>query len=130
MKHSWKHAMNLLQAPKRNRSLKEGLMEVVSKSKQFESLKQSVMRLRCEIFGFFLLWFSQNERKYISFAQLVLLSFLYFFRKVCLLFNFWIIKFTIMGFFEIIVNSIIQKLKSKRTSLKKYTKRAKLTEQN
>ena len=38
--------MNSLQAPKRNRSLKEGLMEVVSKSKQFESLKQSVMRLR------------------------------------------------------------------------------------
>ena len=34
------------QAPKRNRSLKEGLMEVVSKSKQFETLKQSLVRLR------------------------------------------------------------------------------------
>lgn len=33
-------------APKRHRSLKEGLMEVVSKSKQFESLKQSLVMLR------------------------------------------------------------------------------------
>ena len=32
--------------PKRARSLKEGLMEVVSKSKQFESLKQSLVILR------------------------------------------------------------------------------------
>ena len=29
---------------------------------------------RCEIFGFFLLSFPQNEKKYVSFAQLVLLS--------------------------------------------------------
>ena len=36
--------------PKRNRSLKDGLMEVVSKSKQFESLKQSLGLLRSNTF--------------------------------------------------------------------------------
>ena len=43
---------------------------------------------------------------------------------------FWVggllIKFTIMFFFDIIVNFIVQKLKSKHTSLKKYTNWAKL----
>ena len=51
---------------------------------------------RCEIFGFFLLSFPQNERKCISFAQLVLLCWVYFLWEVCLLFNFWMMKFTIM----------------------------------
>ena len=40
-----------------------------------------------EIFVFFLLSFPQNERKCISFAQ-----FVYFFREVCLIFNFWIVR--------------------------------------
>ena len=44
--------------------------------------------LGCEIFGFFLLSFPQNERNYISFAQFVC-----FLREVCLLFNFLVIKF-------------------------------------
>ena len=35
---------------------------------------QQIEYLWCEIFGFFLLSFPQNEIKYISFAQLVLLS--------------------------------------------------------
>ena len=39
-------------------------------------------------------------------------------------------KFTIMFFFDIIVNFIIQKLKSKHTSVKKYTNWEKLTQQN
>ena len=48
--------------------------------------------------GFFLLSFPQNERKiyylcWVSFAQ-----FVYFLREVCLLINFWMIKFTIMFF--------------------------------
>ena len=47
---------------------------------------------------FFLLSFPQNQRK------------LYWFCSVC-----------ILCFFDIIVNFIIQKLKSKHTSLKKYT---------
>ena len=45
--------------------------------------------------------------KYISFSQ-----FVYFLREVCLLFNFWMKKFTIMFFFDIIVNFVTQKLKS------------------
>ena len=53
--------------------------------------------LRCEIFGFFSSP-SLKTRKNIRFAQLFLLSLF-----VCLLFNSWIIKFTIMLFFYIIV---------------------------
>ena len=50
--------------------------------------------LRCEIFDFFLYSRSLKTReKYISFAQ-----FVHFLREVCLLFNFWMIKFTIMLF--------------------------------
>ena len=53
--------------------------------------------------------------------------FVYSLRKVCLLFNFWMVKFTIMSEKQtIIVNFIIQKLKSKHTFLKKYTNWAKL----
>ena len=44
---------------------------------------------RCEIFGFCLLSFCQNERIYLS-------QFVYFLRKVCLFLNFWMIKCTIM----------------------------------
>jgi hypothetical protein len=51
----------------------------------------------------------------LSFAQ-----FCNFLRKVCLFFNFWMIKFKIMSK-NIIVN-FIKKLKNKHTSLKKYTK--------
>ena len=93
------------------------------------------MFLGCEIFGVFFSSRSLKKReKYISFAQ-----FVYFLREVCLLFSFWMIKFTIMFFdgqlcffdgqlcfFDIIVNFIIQKLKSKHTSLKKYANWAKL----
>ena len=47
-----------------------------------EFFKQDVIsgnaRPRCEIFGFFLLKFPQNEKKYVSFAQ-----FVYFLREVC-----------------------------------------------
>ena len=49
----------------------------------------------CKIFVFFLLSFPQNKRKN-TFAQLVLLS-LYIFEGSALLFNFWMIKFTIMS---------------------------------
>ena len=66
--------------------------------------------------GFFSTRSLKMREKYISFAQ-----FVYCLREVRLLFNFRIIKFTVMGFFDIIVNFIIQKLKSKHTSLKKYT---------
>ena len=66
----------------------------------------------------------KTREKYISFTQLV-----YFLMEVCLLFNFWKIKSTIMSkkynceFYH-------PKLKSKNTSLKKYTNWAQLTEQN
>ena len=57
----------------------------------------------------------------LSFAQ-----FVYFLRKVCLFFNFWMIKFTIMYvLFDIIVNLIIQILKQ-TPFLQKYTNWAKL----
>ena len=64
--------------------------------------------------GFFLLLFPQNERKNI----LVLLSLYIFWGKLSI--------FEIMGFFDMNVNFIIQKLKSKHTSLKNYTNWAKL----
>ena len=57
----------------------------------------------CEIFGFFSARSLKTREKYVSFAQ-----FVYFLREVCLLFNF-----------------IIQKLKSKHTSLKKRYKLSK-----
>ena len=56
-----------------------------------------------EMFGFFLLSFPQNERKIYWFRSVV-----YFLREVCLLFNF-----------------SVQKLKSKRSSPKKYKKLSK-----
>ena len=62
-----------------------------------------------------------KREKYISFAQIV-----YFLREQCLLFNFWMIRSTIMSKKDMIVNFIIPKLKSKLTSLKKYTDWAKL----
>ena len=81
--------------------------------------------LRCEIFGF-VSSFPQNKRKIYKLRQLSLSDFVYFLREACLLFIFWMIKFTIMsknpfGTF------IIQKLKSKHTSLKKYTNWDKLS---
>jgi len=59
--------------------------------------------LWCEIFGFFLVLFSQNERK------------MYYFCSVCIYFKESVFTF-----------QLIQKLKSKHTSLKTYTKWAKL----
>ena len=47
---------------------------------------------RCEIFSFFFLSLLKTREKYISFAQ-----FVYFLREACLLFNFWMVKFTIMS---------------------------------
>ena len=64
--------------------------------------------LGSKYFGFFSFRSLKTREKYISFAQLVLFS--------CSK--------------NIIVNFIIQKLKSKHTSLKKYTNWAKLTDQN
>ena len=62
----------------------------ISNYRDFDSFDSSIVQsLRCEIFGFFLLSFPQNERKCISFAQ-----FVYFLREVWLLFNLWIIKFS------------------------------------
>ena len=43
--------------------------------------------LRCEIFGFFLLLFPQNERKIYKFCSVSFAQFVYFLREVCLLFN-------------------------------------------
>ena len=42
-------------------------------------------------------------------------------RKVCLLFNFLMLKFLVMFVFDIIVHFIIQKLKNKHTFLKNHT---------
>ena len=77
--------------------------------------------------------------------KLIFAQFEYLLREVCSFFNFWMIKYTIMSkkhnckFVNdkihnyakknVIVNFIIQKLKNKHTSLKKYTKSCK-TEQN
>ena len=78
--------------------------------------------------GFFSSRSLKTREKCISFAQ-----FVYFLREVCLLFHFWMIKFAIMFFWHDyefhhsnIVNFVIQKLKSKHTSLKIYTNWAKL----
>ena len=97
-----------------------------AKHKMKNMLKTCWKHSRCEIFGFFSSRSLKTREKYISFAQ-----FVYFLRKVCFLINFWMIKFTIMFFLTYkIVIFIIQKLKSKCTSLKTYTNWAKLTEQN
>ena len=81
--------------------------------------------LRCEIFGVFLLSFPQNERK----TYLVLLSkfcsLCIFFEGSVFTFQFLIDKIHNHVFFYIIVNFIIQKLKSEHTSLIKYTNWAK-----
>ena len=66
---------------------------------------------RCEIFGFFSSRSLKTRENYISFAHFV-----------CFLREVWKKN--------IIVNSIIQELKSKHVSLKKYTNWVKLTEQN
>ena len=71
-------------------------------------------------FGFVFSRSNKKRENYISFAQ-----FVYFLRKLCLLFDFWMIKFTIMSK-KHNCEFIIQKLKSKHTSLKKYTNWAKL----
>ena len=76
-------------------------------------LSITMAQFRCEIFGFFLLSFPQNERK------------IYYFCSVCIFFQGIVFTFQILNdrihnyvvFFDIIVNFIIQKLKSKRTSL-------------
>ena len=59
-------------------------------------------KLKCEIFGFYLLSFPLNERKIYQFCSVSFCLVCIFLREVCLLF-------------------IIQKLKSKHTSLKKYS---------
>ena len=46
---------------------------------------------------FFLLSFPQNERKIYYFCSVSFVQFVYFLREVCLLFNFLMIKFTIMS---------------------------------
>ena len=70
--------------------------------------------LWCQVF-----W--RNERNIYYFCSVCI-----FFEGSVFTFQFWMIKFTIM-FFEIIVDFIIQKLKSKHNSLKKYTNWAKPT---
>ena len=79
---------------------------------------------RCEIFNFCRLSFPQNERKMYKLRKLSLSQFVYFLREECLLFNFWMIKFTIMS-----KKSIwhFHHSKSKHTSLKKYTNWNKLS---
>ena len=78
---------------------------------------------RCEIFGVFFSSRSLKKReKYINFAQLVFLSLVFiFFEGSVSTFQFFNDKIHNHVFFDIIVNFIIQKLKSKRISLKKYT---------
>ena len=51
-------------------------------------LSQLLSSLRCGIFGFCLPSFAQSERKIYKLRQLSLSQFVYFLRKVCLLFNF------------------------------------------
>ena len=48
----------------------------------------ALSNLRCEISGVFLLSFPQNERKIYWFCSVSFAQFVYFLRKVCLLFNF------------------------------------------
>ena len=83
----------------------------------------------CGIFGFCLLSFPQNESKIYKLRQLSLSQFVCFLREVCFLFKFWMIKFTFMSKKSVTWwgTFIIQKLKSKHTSLKKYTNWDKLT---
>ena len=50
---------------------------------------------RCGIFGFCSLSFLKNKRKIYKLRQLSLSDFAYFLREACLLFNFWMIMFTI-----------------------------------
>ena len=76
--------------------------------------------LRCGIFGFCLLSFPQNKRK----INLVCHS-LYIFWEKCVCFFIFECRKCQIDFFDIIVNFIIQKLKSKHNSLKNV-----LTEQN
>ena len=78
-------------------------LEIISGIKS--TLTEALNNARCGIFGFCLLLFPQNKRKIYKLRQLSLSLFVYFFWEVC----------------DIIVNFIIQKLKSKHTSLKKYT---------
>ena len=62
-------------------------------AKQVSSLSTFFsISLWCEIFGFFSSCSLKTREKCISVAQ-----FVYFLREVCLLFNFWMIKFTIMS---------------------------------
>ena len=75
---------------------------------------------------FFLLSFPQNERKICLLCSVSFAQFVHFLREVCLLFNFWVKicqKNHYCEFYQ-------SKLKSKDTSLRKYTNWAKLPEQN
>ena len=58
----------------------------------FATVNNSQHCSRCEIFGFFSSRSLKSREKCISFAQ-----FIYFLKEVCLLFNFWMIKFKIMS---------------------------------
>ena len=69
--------------------------------------------LGCEMFGFF----SYRSLKGNKNILVLLRLYIYFLMEVCSLFNFWMIKFTIMSKENIIVNFVIQKLKSKHTPL-------------
>ena len=82
---------------------------------------------RWEIFVFFSSRSFKKWERYISFVKLVLAQFIYFLREVCLVFISWI---TINNYVKkhIIVNFVVQKLKSKHNSLKNIQNWAKITE--
>ena len=87
--------------------------EKVSQIMSYEQCINNI-KSRCEIFGFCLLLFCQNERTYLC--------------SVCILFGKSVFIFQFLNdktynyvLFNIIVDFIIQKLKNKHTFLKKYT---------
>ena len=67
---------------------------------------------KCEVF-FFLLSFPQNERKIYYFCSVCI-----FLGEVCLLFNFWTIKFTIMSIYKLSKTDIFSLILRKREEKK------------
>ena len=82
----------------------------------------------CKGLGAHFLHWNQNSKFWVTWPRIA--QSVYFLREMCLFFNFWMIKFTIMCFFDIHTwnfSSKVLYMSKNHNSFKKYTNWAKLS---
>ena len=87
-----------------------------------------MLKDECWYLGAHFLHWNQNSKFWVTWPRIA--QSVYFLREMCLFFNFWMIKFTIMCFFDIHTwnfSSKVLYMSKNHNSFKKYTNWAKLS---